>query len=119
MARRTDDEIHHSYLENLCKGRNLRSIGETPEEIHVIIKEPTYEKRGWKGLIECPDLFLGYYNHDWTVIELKHSFKKREKAYHQIERGIKMLVDVFGIPLKNIEGKFVVYTPSKYHFETI
>jgi hypothetical protein len=108
---------HQEYLENLCSLNNLRQIGERPEGIHIIIKEPTYEKLGWNGLIECPDLFLGYYDRTWSVIEMKHSTDKKKKAMRQIESGIQMLVDVFGVPIRDIRGKFVIYTPDRYMYE--
>jgi hypothetical protein len=111
------EQMHESYLKNLCEPNSLRQIGERPENINVIIKEPTYEKMGWTGRIECPDLFIGYYDRRWTVLELKHSDDKRGKAMNQIESGIKMLVDVFGVPLKDITGKFVIYTPTRYRYE--
>jgi hypothetical protein len=111
------EKQHQSYLERLCQPINLRQINEYPEGVHVIIKEPTYEKQGWSGKIECPDLFLGYYDKKWTVIELKHSKDKKQKAMRQIESGIKMLVDVFGIPLKKIDGKFVYYADNHYGYE--
>lgn len=113
------DQYHAKSLEKLCLPEGLRSIREDPNKINLIIKEPIYEKRGWGGQIECPDLFLGYYNHDWTVIELKYSGKKKEKAYSQIESGKKMLVDVFGIPLSKITGKLVLYGGPTFYYEVV
>lgn len=110
---------HARSLEALCLPEGLRSIRENPNQINLIIKEPIYEKMGWAGQIECPDLFLGYYNHDWTVVELKHSTKKKEKAYSQIESGKKMLVDVFGIPLNHITGKLVLYGGPTFYYEVV
>lgn len=119
MRKSKHEPAHASNLEKLCLPDGLRSVREDPSKIHIIIKEPIYEKMGWSGALECPDLFLGYYNHDWTVVELKHSMKKAEKAYMQIEAGKKMLVDVFGIPLKNIKGKLVLYSGPTFYYEVV
>ena len=110
---------HKKGLENLCNPRGLLSIDEDPEEIRIIIKEPSYQRRHSIEPYICPDLFLGYYNHDWTVIELKHSRKKSTKARKQIESGKRMLVDVFGIPLQNITGKLVIYDQSKFKYKIV
>lgn len=110
---------HKGRLEDLCKANNLQRIGEYPNQIRLIIKEPSYLKRGNIDCFKCPDLFLGYYNSNWTLIELKHSWKKREQAYIQIESGKKLLVDVFGVPLRNITGKFVIYTSNKFYWKPI
>jgi hypothetical protein len=107
--------LHAKRLEDLCRPENLREIGEIPEEIRIIIKEPIYKNRKWSQDLSCPDLFINYYNSQWTIAELKHSFSKEEKAYEQIESGAKLLVDAFGVPLRNITGKIVVY--SEYDFE--
>lgn len=108
-----------SNLVKLCLPCGLRSIDEDPSKIHIIIKEPIYERMGWRGAMECPDLFLGYYNRNWTVIELKYSKKNLSKAHSQIESGKKMLVDVFGIPLKDITGKVVLYGGPSFYYEVV
>lgn len=119
MRKSKQEQDHASNLEKLCLPAGLRSVREDPSKIHLIIKEPIYEKMGWAGQIECPDLFLGYYNHDWTVVELKHSPSKKEKAYRQIESGKKLLVDVFGVPLRNITGKLVYYGSPTFYYEVV
>ncbi|MHA1481826.1 MAG: hypothetical protein ACTSQA_00125 [Candidatus Heimdallarchaeaceae archaeon] len=109
--------MHIKKLEELCQPRGLKSIGEIPGNIHLIIKEPIIEKPNWTGLEMSPDLFIAKYNGLYTVAELKHSHKQRQKAFSQIENGMKTLVDVFGVPLRNITGKFVIYTPNSFRYE--
>ena len=110
---------HASRLEDLCKVNNLRKIHEVPEQIRLILKEPIYMKPDSVNYFKCPDLFLNYYNSDWTVIELKQSRQKKYRAYEQIESGKKLLVDVFGTPLSKITGKIVIYTKNNFYWETV
>lgn len=112
-------EVHSTYLERLCRERNLRQIDENPNDLRAIFHEPTYFRRSDTCQLICPDLFLNYYSSRWTVIELKGSKNKRDKAIHQIDSGIRMLVDVFGVPIRDITGKFVIYSGNHYDYEII
>ena len=109
---------HGKSLERLCSRNGLVQIDEYPEKIKLIIKEPIYMKNNWKGGIICPDIFLGYINKDWTVVEYKSSRAKKDYAAYQIESGKKLLLDYFDIPLKKIKGKFV-YGRNKFKYEII
>jgi len=111
------ERLHNKRLEDLCKWNGLRQIDEIPEHIRLLIKEPTYKQYGLDKSIICPDLFINYYNQKWTIAELKHSKRATKYAYEQIDSGMKLLVDVFGIPLKNITGKLVIYTPEEFYYE--
>lgn len=119
MGRNRSEQMHSRKLEDLCKEKGLRSIGEEPSQIHLIIREPVIEKPNWGGLETAPDLFICKYNGLYTVAELKHSTEQRDKAYRQIENGIKTLVDVFGIPLRKITGKFVTYIYHGFRYEIL
>jgi hypothetical protein len=115
-----DYKLQHSkHLENICKYEGLRMIGENPEKIRILLKEPIYLFEGSESYRTCPDLFIGYYDHLWTVAELKHSKDKYKKAIQQIESGVELLVDFFKIPIENITGKFITYGGNNYKFETI
>ena len=116
MASSTE-RLHSKRLEDLCKWNGLRQIDEVPELVRLIIKEPTYKQYGLDKNIMCPDLFINYYNQNWTIAELKHSRRRTQNAYEQIESGMKLLVDVFGVSLKNITGKLVIYTPEEFYYE--
>ncbi len=105
---------HSRNLLELIKPHNLELIDEKPFNLRTMFVEPKYFKNGEHEEYKCPDLFLGYRNGLWSVIEMKHSWNSREKAFLQIESGFKMMVDVFGVPYDNLSGKLVVY---KHGFE--
>ncbi len=109
---------HGKSLELLCSPSGLVQIDEHPEKIKLIIREPIYMKGNWEGGIICPDIFLGYLNRNWTIVEYKRSRAKREYAAYQIESGKKLLLDHFDIPIKNMVGKFV-YGRNKFKYEII
>lgn len=109
---------HKESLEILCSHKGLIQINENPEKIKLIIREPIYMKGNWEGGIICPDLFLGYIDKNWTIIEYKRSRNKRDYAAHQIESGKFLLRDFFDIPLKHITGKFVTGR-NKFEYEII
>jgi len=108
---------HTRNIERICSKNGLKMIGENPCDVRILIKEPVIEKIGWGGLYKTPDIFIGKYNNIWTVAELKKSQDRRNKAYIQVENGIRELVDIFGIPSRNITGKFVVYGGEKITYE--
>ena len=105
---------HKSNLLKLIKPEGLEAINERPFDLRAMLMEPKYFRYGEREEYKSPDLFLGYNNDLWTIIELKHSWNSREKAFSQIESGFKMMVDIFGIPYNNLSGKLVVY---KHGFE--
>lgn len=102
-------EIHRESLLDLIKPVNLEIIDENAHNLRTMLVEPSFYKHGCDEENQCPDLFLGYQNGLWSVIELKHSYKKREKAFRQIESGFELLHDVFNIRYDDMRGKFVTY----------
>lgn len=117
MRRR--EYTHASRLDDLCTYNGLIAMGEIPALIKVIIKEPYVYRGIWPELEKTPDLFIAKSDGLFTVAELKQSYNKRDKACEQIEAGMKTLVDVFGVPLKNITGKFIIYTQYDFKYEVI
>ena len=110
-----NDTTHYYYLNKLAKPHHLRMIDEPVSDLRAIIKEPEWYHE--HRMNTMPDLLL-FYGHSNTVIELKGSKAKRGKAIKQITSGIEFLVEELYIPPESIKGKFVIYFPRGYRYET-
>jgi hypothetical protein len=110
---------HASRLKDVCTYGGLEKIGEIPELVQSIMVEPIIFRDHWGGREQCPDLYIVNRNGLITVAELKHSYKHKSYAIEQIDAGMKALVDVFGMPLSNLTGKFVVYTENNFTYEVV
>ena len=119
MAISVHERMHSSKLIELCRPAGLEKIDILPGDVRIIIKEPIVERQGWGGLQKSPDLFIGNYDKTWNIVELKRSARQRRKAYIQVECGAKMLVDIFGIPLKYISGRLVIYSEKDFKYEMV
>jgi len=100
---------HKQNLLELIKPKNLIKINEHPRDLQAMIIEPCYYNNGMAKENKCPDLFLEYVNGLWSIIELKHTTRSRNKARIQIESGYEFLHDVFNIKYDDMTGKLVTY----------
>jgi hypothetical protein len=96
---------HDLYLEQLIK--RLDDIGESPRNIAWIMKDGIWLNEGGFSKRKMPDLVLYYYSDVYTLIELKGSKCKRDKAKTQLNYGENFLKNFFNP--KKIIKKFVVY----------
>ena len=111
------EQEHYRYLELLTNPSSLRSIGERPENIQVLFTESRWYPFSRRFTPPIPDMFIKYFNNDWTIVELKHSHTKRFHALEQIDSGINLLGDVFRARREHITGKFVVYRDNRFYTE--
>lgn len=98
---------HKPTLEEICKPKNLKRIGEHGDGLKILLKEP--QLYGNRCNAKSPDLILGYTNGEYTVAELKRGMEKYDYALQQIENGIELLVEHFNIDPDQITGKVILY----------
>jgi len=106
--------VHNLAMNEMIKPKGLLKIGELPDLVRVILKEPKFFKE-FQEKLKCPDVFINYLNDQWTICELKYTMDYKDKAFIQIESGYELLHDVFNVPYNDIKGKVVSYKkPFEY-----
>jgi hypothetical protein len=108
MGRDYYEAIHHMNLIEMLKPNGLVQIGELPDLVRFISTEPKFFD-AFPHELKCPDAFINYLNDCWTIIELKHTMKSKEKGFRQIESGYELIHSTFKVPYERIKGKLVTY----------
>ena len=118
------DELHSRALDYLVNHLNL--IGEDPEGVHWIVREPVWQKNGSVARYALCDLIIGFYDKHLVVAELKASRDRKNEARHQLNQGEAFSRFVLAYTTRVVQKKFVVYRegvssvhPFIYHSELI
>jgi hypothetical protein len=112
--------VHQQNLMSLLHCDGLTQIGEDPYNLAYMLVEPVFfrESALYQEREETPDLIMGYFNGDHSIVELKYSWSRKPKAIHQIQQGIDFLVDMYDVSPDKITGKMVVRQPEGFIYKT-
>jgi len=94
-------------------------IGEKPSQFTIMLVEPRLY-RPFTDYLEqnfSPDIIIGYFNGNHSVLELKNSWGRERKAVRQITNGIEWLVEMYNVDPQVIVGKMVVRSDKTYDWK--
>ena len=108
---------HELYLDRLVN--HLHEIDENIRNACWIMKEGLYLKNNSENQKKLCDLIIGYYNNSISLIELKGTKNKKDKARIQLLSGFELATECFGYDKDDVVMKAVYYTNSGYEYEII
>lgn len=108
---------HEYYLDNLVN--NLHKVDEDIRNACWIMKEGLYLKNNSENQKKLCDLIIGYYNNSVSLIELKGTKNKKDKARIQLYSGYDLVTNYFGFDHEDIVMKAVYYNNGGYEYEII